>query len=232
MHDRNERRARTRRGFLASVASVGVVGLAGCGDIFSGGETTTDAGSGFDPEIAGPPVTPTDSGLLPAPSLGPADAPVTVMAFEDYGCGHCGTYSRKIFPQVHTEFIEPGDIRYEFHDFPIPVRRGSRPAANAARAVQNTVGEGAFWAYSKLLFENQNSLTLDTIADLASEVGADEQAVRTAADQLSYSETVQADRQRGIDMGVQGTPTIFVDGQKVSDYRWDNLSSVIESDLP
>lgn len=228
MQNRDERRTVSRRGFIAAAASAGVAGLAGCGgsqsDMTTGGESP-------DFDVSGSPVSTTDSGQLPSPTLGPEDAAVTVMAFEDYGCGHCQRYSLNIFPKIYAEYIEPGDIRYEFHDFPIPVSQGSVRGANAARAVQHTVSNGAYWAYSEKLYRNQGNLSLKTVGELASSVGADAETVRDAASNRSYKSTIQADRQRGVDMGVQGTPTVFVGDQKVSDYRYDNLSSAIDSAL-
>lgn len=233
MEKRDQRRSSTRRRFLAGVSAVGVLGLAGCGGSQS---DPTSTGSGdvpaFEPDISGSPVTTTQSGLLPAPTLGPEDAPVTIMAFEDYACSHCQTYSLEIFPQIYADYVEPGDVHYEFHDFPIPINQSSERGANAARAVQHTVSDGAFWAYSKSLFENRGSLDPSTYGDLAEDVNADPETVRTAAVERSYSDTVQADRERGMDMGIQGTPAIFVDGTLLEGYSYDRISSAIDEALP
>lgn len=204
----------TRRQFLAGAAVATGVALAGCGGQPSSGPTVSS-----------------DADTLPAPTLGPEDADVTVMAFEDYACGHCQTYSLDIFPQVRSEYIEPGSIRYEFHDFPLPVSEQSRPAANAARAVQDTVDTDAFWSFSKGLFENQSRLGPELYAQLAETVGADPETVRTAATEATYDVTVQADVNRGSELGIRGTPGVVVDGQLVEDYRFDNLSSVIDDAL-
>ena len=216
----------TRRRYLAGVAAAGVAGLAGCGDSSGNGTATT-----LDPDEAGEPVTTAENGLLPAPTLGPEDAPVTVMAFEDYACPHCRDYSLETFPDIRSEYIDAGDVRYEFHDLPIPVNQESQRAASAARAVQDTVGNGAFWAYSKSLFENQSDLGPSKYADLASPVGADPDTVRTAAVERSYQATVQADRQRGVDLGISGTPGIVVNGSILEGYSYETVSSAIDDAL-
>lgn len=238
----------TRRRFLAGSAAAGVVGLAGCGALGGGGgngDGSSGNGNGNEGRSAadvcadgyevtfeqpGASVSRADDGTLPAPSLGPDDASVTVMAFEDHRCPHCRTYSMEVFPAVKCQYIDSGDIRYEFRDLPV-VNNESWRSASAARAVQNTVGNGAYWAYSKLLFENQNSLGPDTYASLAEEVDADPDTVRTAAVEEAYRPTVEADRSMGIDMGVESTPTIVVDGELVSGNGYESVSSAIDSAL-
>jgi protein-disulfide isomerase len=222
--------ARTRRRFLAGSAAAGVAGLAGCGALNaneSAPDTETPGDSGTDEE------RPTEAAdTLPAPSLGPEDAPVTVLAFEDYACPHCREYSLEVFPEIKSEYVDSGDVYYEFHDLPIPVTEQSEPAASAARAVQDTVGVEAFWTYSKSLFENQNSLGPDTYADLAAAVGADPETVRTAAVERRYADTVQADRAAGIERGISGTPGIIVDGgDPLGSYAVETVTGAIEDAL-
>ena len=112
----------TRRDVL--VAGVGLAGAtAGClsnATEDDGTPTSTGAGAGD---------------LLPTPVAGDPDADVTVAVYEDYACPHCRTYSEEVFPQVEEIYLSAGTVRYEFHDFPIPVDETvSWQAASAARA--------------------------------------------------------------------------------------------------
>lgn len=229
--------ARTRRRFLAGSAVAGIAGLAGCGALGGSGngdDGNGDGGNGNGDDMSGDgdqqATVETSEQPLSAPVLGDPDASVTVMAFEDHRCPHCQTYSLEYFPEIRSEYVEPGDVRYEFHDLPV-VNNESWRSASAARAVQDTVGNDAFWAYSKSLFENQGSLGPDTYASLAEEVDADPDTVRTAAVEESYRPTVEADRQRGIDMGARSTPTIVVDGQLLDSYEVEAVSSAIDDAL-
>jgi protein-disulfide isomerase len=156
------------------------------------------------------------NGRLPAPVRGDPDADVTVMAFEDYACPHCRTYSLGEVPQIAEAYMDPGIIRYEFHDFPIPVADPtSWRAANAAREAQDRGGDSVFWEYQKQLFENQARLGPDTFAGIANDMDLDGGAVRKAAVNEQHTNTVQADRKMGQDLGVEGTPTVVVDGEAV-----------------
>lgn len=214
MSNRDAIDRRTRRRFLAGTAVAGVLVLAGCGGQADDGPNTT----------TGPVET------LPTPVLGDPDADVTVMAFEDYACPHCASYVLEEFPTLVTEYIEPGTIRYEHHDFPLPLTEESWRAPNAARAVQDTVGSQAYWQFSRALYANQSDLGSSLYETLAEEVGADPDTVRTAAVEEQYDDTVSADRQRGEEMGVRGTPTIFVNGSAVSRYDFGTIEQAIEAE--
>jgi hypothetical protein len=134
---------RTRRAYLAAAAGVGLGTAAGCLGSGSGGA----AGCTIEDE-------PTVSSL-PAPTLGRSDAPVTVVAFEDFACPHCATYSLEVFPDIRPEYVETGVVRYQFRDFPVPVdERWSWQAASAARGVQDEMDDATFFEYAHALFEN------------------------------------------------------------------------------
>ncbi|KAA9407168.1 DsbA family protein [Haloarcula sp. KBTZ06] len=211
----------TRRGLLA--ATVGTVGaMAGC------------AGGSSESESAGTTETPTPlpGQPLSTPVAGDPGADVTVAVYEDYACPHCATYSESVFPQLRDDYLADGTVRYEHHDFPIPVdEEVSWQAASAARAVQDNVGAAAFFTYSKRLFANQNQLGPDTYAELTEGLDVDGETVRAAATGELYRPTVSGDRDAGIDRGVQGTPTVFVNDERVewSEIAYEPVRSAIEA---
>lgn len=178
--------------------------------------------------------TPTTTGetveSLPTPTLGTEDAPVTVAVYEDFACGHCMRYVRDTFPSIRGEYIEEGIVRYEHHDFPIPVdERWSWAIGSAARAVQDTRGDASFFEFAKTIFEHFDDYSLDTIESIATDVGADPQRVRSAAKDVTYGPVLVSDRERGLEAGVEGTPTIFVNGSPTSGYGWETVSEAIEA---
>ncbi|WEL17471.1 Protein-disulfide isomerase [Halorhabdus sp. SVX81] len=195
----------TRRAFIGGLAVTGTVGLAGCSGLF-GGNT------------------------LPTPVRGDPDADVTVGVFKDYACGHCAAYTLEQLPALESEYIEPGVIRYEQYDLPIPLSQESWRAPNAARAVQDTVGLDAYWEFSHALFANQDRLGLGLYEELASEVGADPETVRSAAADRKYDPTVKESRQHGVDLGVDATPTIVVNGKTLKSYGFNTIVQAIEAE--
>jgi protein-disulfide isomerase len=195
---------RTRRDYLAAVAAGGAVGVAGC-----------LGGGGGGPAGCDPTDEPAVSELA-APVIGDPNASVTVLAFEDYACPHCATYSLEEFPTVRSEYVDPGDVRYEFRDFPIPVsEKWSWEVASAARGVQDEVDAEAFFEFAHGAFESQGDFSYETIRSLAEEAGAPACAVVNDAANETYRPVVEADRQLALDSGAQGTPAVYVDGQLV-----------------
>lgn len=210
---------RSRRRFLTGGAAVAATALSGClGGGSSSGESaggTADGGGDTDGTTAG------DEGsggkTLPAPVAGDAEAAVTVAVYEDFACPHCRTYNLEELPTLWKSYVEPGRVRYEHHDFPIPVHpTHSWRAASAARSVQDHGTLAEFWTFAKSLYRNQQSLGLELYGSLASDLGLDGETVRSDAKTEAYRSTVEADRRRGKQLGIRATPTVLVDGQPVT----------------
>jgi protein-disulfide isomerase len=183
----------TRRQFLVGLGTTAIMGsLAGC----LGGD---------------------DAEPLPAPVAGDPDGAVTLQVFSDFACPHCRTYHLSVFPTLEMGLLSDGDVRYEHHDFPIPVdQEWSWRSASAARAAQAVAGDEAFWNISEGLYQHQGKWSASLLEQLGDEVGADGTAVRRAGMQNRYRNVVQADRTLGEELGVPGTPAIMLDGQLIS----------------
>lgn len=222
-----------RRRLLKTGAGALALGLAGCSSGNGGGGTDTEGGDGDGNDGGGGDATPADA--LGAPVAGSADASVTVMSFEDYGCPHCARYNERVYPKVESEFISSGDIRYEHRDFPLPVTSWSRPMAYAARSVQAQAGHNAFYEFSKGAFAKQDQHSESLVKSLASDAGADGGQTVSDMNAKAYKSVVDADKQKGKDMGVRGTPTVFVGDTQVSGGNWDefwqDMKAKIENQL-
>lgn len=224
---------RTRRSLLAAGATVGVAGVAGClggggsGD-GNGGELSLDTGS-YDCSLS----EPTDPDLGYRPALGDPDADVVVRAFEDFTCPHCATYNLDHFPTIREEYVDPGRIRYEHWDFPIPVNeRWAVPVASAARGVGARRGDEAFFEFAKAAYESQGNYGGETLGAAAETAGADPCAALADAEFSAYEEATQDDRSEGRDAGVQGTPTVFVNGSPVEEgYAAESIAAAIDAEL-
>jgi protein-disulfide isomerase len=207
--------ARTRRAYLAATA--GVAGFA-AGCLGGGG-----GGTGCD---ADPGPTVTD---LPSPTLGPADAPVTVEAFEDFACPHCATFSLEVLPRLRSEFVDPGTVRYVHRDFPLPVdERWSWQVPSAARAVQDEADDATFFEYAHALFDNQDDYSPALLVDLADEVGAPGCAVEADARAETYRPVIEADRRVAVDRGAGGTPAVYVGGRAVRP-TYDAVAAAVDA---
>lgn len=202
----------SRRALLA--LSVGTLGsLAGCSVPFLGGPDP--------PECTGDQIT-----ELPAPATGPEEAPVTVAIYTDFDCPHCRDFFTEAYPSVRDQ-IPADTARFVYHDFPIPVSEWSYPVASAARAVQDAHSEAAFWEFSERAYRNDAEYSIEVLEQIAQETETDPETVRHAAEQLPYCQLLKQEREHGSDRGVEGTPTIFVNDQKLEAPSADELTGAI-----
>ncbi|MFB6251520.1 MAG: DsbA family protein [Halobellus sp.] len=222
----------TRRSYLAALGGATALGsIAGCLGGDGGGSTQTANAALPDNCDVG---TLETVSSLPRPSLGPSDAPVTVEVFEDYTCPHCQDFTQKVYPEIKSTYVDAGDARYRFFDFPIPVSDWSWLAASAARAVQDRSGQKTFFEFAKGVYENQDGLSSNgyqIVHDLAADLGIDGCTVAGAASQEPYRPVVEADRQEGVKREIPGTPAVYVNGKLLEGYGLDTVRSAIEEQL-
>jgi protein-disulfide isomerase len=143
---------------------------------------------------------------------GPADAPITVVEYGDYECGHCG----RAHPIVQLLQEEFGDsLRFVYRNFPLnEAHPHAEHAAEAAESVAARAGNPAFWEMHDLLFENQESLEDEDLVAYASSIGVDETAVADDLSSGAMANRVHRDFRSGVRSGVNGTPTFFVNGHR------------------
>jgi protein-disulfide isomerase len=141
------------------------------------------------------------------PSMGPADAPVTIVEFSDFQCPYC-----KLSVQVIKDILGryPGKVRVVYRDFP----GSNHPhASQAAEAAQCAAEQGYFWNYHDLLFSQQIAGQSWDFAALAKQLGLDQQSFALCLNAGRYREKVGKDLQDGLRLGVSSTPTFFVNGR-------------------
>ena len=163
------------------------------------------------------------------PALGPADAPVTIVAFSDYQCPFCGRAERTM-KRVLENY--KGKVRYVFRDFPLSFHQHAMDAAQAAGCVYELGGTDSYWAYHDKLFENQRSLDKDSLAKFAKEVGVDEAKFKECLESGRRQAEVEKDLADGQRLGVSGTPAFFVNGRLISGAQpYESFQEVIDDEL-
>lgn len=159
-----------------------------------------------------------------APTRGSPMAPITIVEFSDFECGHCGR-AQPIIERVLAEF--EGRVKLVFFQYPLDGHSHAMPAARAAIAARN---QGKFWEMHDLLFENQQSLENEDLLEYARELSLDMD--RFAAD-ISSAETqtrIDTDRAIGRDVGVNSTPTLLINGRRFRESP-RSLSAYIREEL-
>lgn len=146
-----------------------------------------------------------------APSKGGAAARVTVVEFVDYECPHC-KHAQALMRQLIEEY--PSDVKLYFKHFPLSSHTNSKLAAEAAVAAAK---QSKFWPFNDKLWANSDNLTPAMLEKAAKEVGLDVARWRADMDSELAKGRVQADRSEGIDLGINATPSIFINGRKYED---------------
>ncbi|HEY5948071.1 MAG TPA: sigma-70 family RNA polymerase sigma factor [Kofleriaceae bacterium] len=141
------------------------------------------------------------------PSRGPANAPVTIVLFQDLLCSYCGKVLGTI-DEVWDEY--PGKLRLVVKQ--LPVHTQARLAAEASLAAD---AQGKFWELHDAMIANQDDLSRDAIVGYAQQAGLDVGKLAKALDQHTYGNALEAEIKSATDIGVNATPTFLINGQEV-----------------
>jgi len=160
-----------------------------------------------------------------APLKGKADAPVTIAIFDDFECPYC---SRAV--ELLDELVAryPEQVRVVFKNFPLKMHKYSQEAALAALAAQR---QGKFWTLHDLLFAYYDQLNSQKIEELATEAGLDMVRFNQDRSDPQLQENLAASLAEGKAIGVQGTPTLFINGRKVQRRTFSAMSRMIDEEL-
>lgn len=160
---------------------------------------------------------------------GPADAPVRVVEFADFGCPSCRAWHNSgIKDRLRAEFGE--QIRFTFRHLPVITAQSPK----AAEAAQCAAEQDAFWHYHDYLYEQAapGQLGPAQLKQYAAALGLDGQAFDSCLDSGRYEAYVQQDMEAALDMGARGTPSFFVNGQPANLFSYESAVATICQHLP
>jgi protein-disulfide isomerase len=159
------------------------------------------------------------------PSLGNAKAAVTIVAFTDYQCPSCAA----IHPALERLVKESGDkVRLVARDFPLRQHAEAFKAAEAAEAARE---QGKYWEYVQVLLQNQSSLNVEKLKSFATQLGLDRTRFDAALDSRKFADVVQTDVDEGIRLGLKGTPSLFINGRRVTAKSYEELKESVDAAL-
>jgi protein-disulfide isomerase len=163
---------------------------------------------------------------LPGHQLGPDDALVTIVTWGDFQCPFCA----KMAPVLAHVRQKYGDsVRIIFRHLPMAMHR---QAALAAEAGVAAAAQGKFWAFHDQVFAHSGKLSRPELEAYAQAAGLDVAAFRAALDDRRHRDAVAAEAADALALGVDGTPTMFVNGKAVVGSRDDaGLAKVIDAEL-
>jgi len=162
-----------------------------------------------------------------APSKGPAAAKITLVEFSDFQCPYC---SKAAFALDELSRKFPGDVRLVYKQYPIAMIHGQ--ATLAARASIAANYQGKFWLLHDRMFSNSNKISRDNILAWSKEINMDMPRFIKDLDSKEVAAIVDRDVKEGDDIGVLGTPTVFLNGKRYNgELTAADFGKVIESEL-
>lgn len=172
------------------------------------------------------------------PFLGEKSAPVSIIEFGDYKCPNCKNFDKDVVPIIQKELVDTGKAKlYFMNDSFINV--DSTRSAKFAESVFQELGNETFWKFHDLLFEKQpedtkyekvDVFTEDFLVDTLKEVASDsdvDKVVKNFQDKKS-DKAWDKDMDYAKKLGVTGTPTVFVNGEKFEGQTIDDLKEMVE----
>lgn len=170
-----------------------------------------------------------------APSMGTKGAPVVLVEFSDFQCPYCKAEAQELRKNLLQAY--PTQVRLYFKTFPLEqLHPWAKAAAIASRCVYKQ-NPDAFWAYHDWIFEHQAEITPETLRDKVlgwakDEKGIDSMQLQQCMDAKATENQVNEDQLEGQKLEVNGTPTLFVNGRRISNtIDWASLKNIIDYEI-
>jgi protein-disulfide isomerase len=161
-----------------------------------------------------------------APAVGPQAAPVTIVQFSDYQCSYCQRAEAAIEEILKRN---EGKVRLIHRDFPLEFHARARPASRAAYCAGE---QGRFWEYHRSLLGRPGDLTEAELGRRAAALGLDQTRFGACLQSDRHDQKIEHGQRQGIDLGVTGTPTFFINGRMIVGARpAAELQEVVDAEL-
>lgn len=172
-----------------------------------------------------------------SPTMGPADAKVTLVEFYDPECESCASFA-PVVKKIYSDY--GGKLRIVMRY--MPLHKNSITAANFLEAAGE---QGKYWEAQDLLFKKQgewgekhgaapdpNAPSINILFDkYAKELGIDMDKARASINARKFDEKIERDRNDGQGLGVRRTPSFFVNGRELARFGEADLRSLIEEEM-
>jgi protein-disulfide isomerase len=166
-----------------------------------------------------------------SPSLGPANAPVTLVEFSDFECPVC----RSLHDALRALLPNYPQLRVVFKDYPLEqIHPWARTAALAGRCAYQQ-SPGAFWKMYDLIYDGQDLISAENawakMTDFASRSGLNPDTFKTCMASPEAGAAIDASRANGLQLEVGSTPTMFVNGRRIVGADPHTLEQYIKFEL-
>lgn len=142
-----------------------------------------------------------------APYKGDKTAKLTLVEFSDYQCPACRSYATQSYNEHHAPYVESGQVKFVFMDFPLTRHQQAFKAAEAARCAGE---QDQYWAMHDQLFANQQKLMPEDLLQYATMLGMNGVAFKECLDSGRHAESIRANMAEGRNVRLRGTPHFAV----------------------
>lgn len=162
-----------------------------------------------------------------SPVMGNRAAPITITTFTDFQCPYCAGIHKPIL-EVLAKY--PNQVKYVIKNFPLSFHENARSAAKAALAANF---QGKYSEMTSAILENQSQLSEEKYKELAKNIGLDvDKFMKDYKEQdAKFEQVIQADIDLANEVGVRGTPTIFLDGKLTNSRDFNSFKREIDAIL-
>ena len=162
------------------------------------------------------------------PSLGPDDAPITLVEFSDFQCPYCKRWHEQVYQPLLAAY--PGQIRVVYRHLPLTsIHSDAMSAAVASMCAQD---QDSFWQFHDKLFSDDYGLGRNAYTQYATDLGLDTAAFEACLDSGKFDDFIQEDMDFSLNLGVRSTPTFFINGLAVVGAQpIDVFKQVIDQEL-
>jgi protein-disulfide isomerase len=150
------------------------------------------------------------------PFLGYEHAPIVLVEFTDYQCPYCQRFAEQTLSQIKEKYIDTNYVKLVFKDFPLTsIHPDAHLAAVAARCAREQGGNEMYFKYHDSLFSGDN-FWRSSLITRAEVLNLDTDEFEVCLDSEKYNESINADKREGMELGVNGTPTFYLNGKQIS----------------
>lgn len=159
-------------------------------------------------------------------------AKVTVVEFGDYQCPACAA-AHPAVKAMEEKYKDNKDFNFVFRNFPLPMHRNALAAAQAAEAAGE---QGKYWAMNGSLYEHQKEWgesgdAITFFLRYAKDIGLDIDAFQKAITDEKFTDVIAKDKNDGNTLGVNATPTFYINGEKIAGIPGSDFAAKIEEAL-
>jgi protein-disulfide isomerase len=158
--------------------------------------------------------------LLDGTTIGSADAPVTLEVWEDFQCPVCAQHSLSVEPVIVERYVKPGTLRIVHHDLAFLGRGTPDESEVAASGAVCANKQGKYWDYTHWIYANQDGENAggfrpERVKAIAEAAGVDVTDWDACVADPAVLAEVRASTEQGVGLGVNSTPTMFINGTLV-----------------